>query len=191
MCDPTEWSAGWAGSRSPSLLESLGSLGAVLGLGLVLAERLGAITGMGIHPPKTPRTRPKIRRVRGKHEHNTHDKVLYRARSSPPSSPLFFPFPRPYRPSCLTQLPTSSLSYARILLAAPRPSSLSHPLVPRLRAAFLHLPPFELSPDPGPWCAAAPLWGNPASSSTAFPSSTASLPSPPFPASPRSALLRN
>jgi hypothetical protein len=26
-----------------------------------------------VHPPKTPRPRPKIRRVRGKHERNTHD----------------------------------------------------------------------------------------------------------------------
>jgi hypothetical protein len=55
----------WAGSRSPSLLESLlASLDEVLGSGLVLAERLGAMTGMGsrrqVHPPKTPPHPPKI-----------------------------------------------------------------------------------------------------------------------------------
>jgi hypothetical protein len=50
----------------PSLQESLpASLCAgLLGSGLALAERLGAMTGMGsrrrVHPPKTPRTRPKI-----------------------------------------------------------------------------------------------------------------------------------
>jgi hypothetical protein len=47
----------WAGSCSPSLLESLlASLDEVLGSGLVLAERLGAMTGMGSRgkPAKDP-----------------------------------------------------------------------------------------------------------------------------------------
>ena len=57
----------WAGSRSPSLLESLlASLDEVLGSG-ALARRLGDIAGMGsrgrVHPGKTPRPRHKIRRV--------------------------------------------------------------------------------------------------------------------------------
>jgi hypothetical protein len=64
----------WAGSCSPSLLETLpASLGAgLLRSGLVLAERLGAMTGMGsrgrvhppkVHPPKTKRGRQAARRL--------------------------------------------------------------------------------------------------------------------------------
>ncbi len=58
----------WAGSRSPSLLESLlASLDEVLGSGLALAERLGAMTGMGSRgrytrqrpPPQPPKNPPR------------------------------------------------------------------------------------------------------------------------------------
>jgi hypothetical protein len=54
----------WAGSCSPSLQESLPtSLDEVLGSGLALAERLGAMTGMGSRGRCTrqicTRTRPK------------------------------------------------------------------------------------------------------------------------------------
>jgi hypothetical protein len=64
--------AGAGGSRSPSLRESLlASLDEVLSSGLVLAERLGAMTGMGsrrrVHPPKTPRPRPKSNHIYSPH----------------------------------------------------------------------------------------------------------------------------
>jgi hypothetical protein len=57
-----------AGSCSPSLLESLiASLDEVLGSGQALAERLGAMTGMGsrrrVHPPKIPQAAAAAERL--------------------------------------------------------------------------------------------------------------------------------